>query len=97
MAFVTKAAFAVLLLSALCLGRTIIDLTHTLAEGGPEIPMNPVMFPNFTHFKQETFASGYPGEWNEGWDKGIWYECLLSHTGQVTIVNTLRNFLTNAD
>ena len=77
MAFVTKTAFAVLLLSALCLGRTIIDLTHTLAEGGPEIPMNPVMFPNFTHFKQESLGSGYTA----AWDKGIWYDYLHPHIG----------------
>lgn len=40
-------------------GRIIIDLTHTLDENAPKIPMNETLFPNFTHYKLEDLAAGH--------------------------------------
>ena len=49
-AFATVTTFILPLLCYGCQGRAIIDLTHTLADNGPEIPMNPVMFPHLALF-----------------------------------------------
>ena len=41
----------------ICSGRTVIDPTHTIDTGAPEVPIIPDVPPNFTRYKLEAVGS----------------------------------------